>query len=174
MRRVIYSVAMSIDGFIADADGAVDWIPEESTLDWAAFLGRFDVALMGRGTYEAAVRMSGDPGRAAPGGLPAVVFSRTLRPEDHPGVTITRADPAAVVAGLRKSPGKDLWLMGGGALFRSFLEAKLVDVVEVAVAPVILGGGVPFLPDGSPAGRLALARQQAYPSGIVLLTYEVV
>lgn len=173
MRRVIYSVATSLDGFIADPAGGVDWIPDEPTLDWAGFLGRFDVALMGRRTYEVAVRMSGDPGSAAPGGLPAIVFSHTLRPEDRGGVTVTRDDPATVVARLRENPGKDLWLMGGGVLFRSFLEAKLVDVVEVAMAPVVLGDGVPFLPEGSPGVGLALTRRQTYSSGIVLLTYDV-
>jgi dihydrofolate reductase len=172
-RRVIYSVAASLDGYIADPAGDVGWIPEEPTIDWAGFVGRFDMALMGRRTYEVAVRMSGDPGQAAPGGLPAMVFSRTLRPDDHPDVTVTRDDPAAVVARLRETPGKDIWLMGGGDLFRSFLEAKLVDVVEVAIAPVILGGGMALLPEGSAGGRLALSRQQTYPSGIVLLTYEV-
>ncbi|MEJ2217612.1 MAG: dihydrofolate reductase family protein [Gemmatimonadota bacterium] len=173
LRRVIYSVAATLDGYIADPAGGVDWIPEEPTLDWAGFLDRFDTALMGRRTYEAAVRLSGDPGGATPGGLPTIVFSRTLGPQDHPGITVTADDPATVVARLREAPGKDLWLMGGGALFRSFLEAKLVDGVEVAVVPVVLGAGVPLLPDGAPTAHLALARQQTYPSGIVLLMYEI-
>ncbi len=168
MRRVIYSVAASLDGLIADMNGGVDWIPEEPAIDWAAFMSRFDTTLMGRLTYEVALRLGG-----VPGGLPAIVFSRTMRPEDHPDVTITSDDPAHVVARLRASPGKDLWLMGGGALFRSFLAAGLVNGVEVAIAPVVLGDGIPFLPEGSPGARLSLVKQQSFPSGIVLLTYDV-
>jgi len=167
-RRVIYSVAATLDGYIADPDGGIDWIPEEPTIDWAGFMARFDVALMGRRTYEAARRLGG-----VPGGLPAIVLSSTLRQEDCPDATVTRDDPAAVVDRLRGTPGKDIWLMGGGALFRSFLAAGLVDMVEVAVVPVLLGTGIPLLPEGTPAAQLALTVHRTYPSGIVLLTYEV-
>ena len=81
------------------------------------------------------------------------VFSRTLRQEDHPGVTVVD-DPEGLMAELRSKPGKDVWLWGGGSLFRSFAELGLVDTVEVGVVPVLLGEGVPLLPP--PAKRVAL------------------
>lgn len=167
-RRVIYSVAATLDGYIADPEGGVDWIPDEPTIDWATFMGRFDVTLMGRHTYEVALRLGG-----VPGDLPTIVFSGTLQPDEHRDVTITADDPATVVARLREEPGKDIWLMGGGALFASFLAAGVVDVVEVAIAPVVLGAGIPLLPEAGHSARLALTDQQIYPSGIVMLTYEV-
>jgi dihydrofolate reductase len=75
-----------------------------------------------------------------------VVFSRTLDPADYPAVSVVSADPAQSVRSLKARPGKDIWLFGGGELFRLLLEAGLVDTVEPAVVPVLLGGGVPMLP----------------------------
>ncbi len=77
------------------------------------------------------------------------------------------------MAALKAKPGRDIWLYGGGALFRSLLDAGLVDTVEVAVVPVLLGAGVPLLPPGD-AAKLVLADQKTLPaSGIVALAYSV-
>ena len=171
MREIIYSVAMSLDGFIAGPGGEFDWIPDEPDIDWDAFMARFDTALVGRHTYD--TTMDPQTGAALPG-MRVLVFSRTLRPEDHPQVTLVSDDVHRVVDDLRRAPGKDIWLMGGGVLFRSLLELDLVDVVEVAVVPILLGEGLPLLPPVSPRARLALTNSRVYPSGIVLLTYDVV
>jgi dihydrofolate reductase len=171
MRRIRYSVAMSLDGFIAGPQGEYDWIPNEPEIDWAAFMARFDTVLMGRRSYEAAL--------AAPGGstlpaMPTYVFSRTLRPEDHPDVTIVGTDLEPTIEKLRRRDGgKDIWLFGGGELFRSLLERGYVDVVEVGLVPVLLGRGVPFLPGLSTRAQLRLTDTRHYPTGILLLTYEI-
>jgi hypothetical protein len=82
-------------------------------------------------------------------------------------------DPGKVVAALKTRPGRDIWLYGGGALFRSLLDAGLVDTVEVAVIPVLLGDGIPLLPPGA-ATKLVLTDQKTLPgSGIVALSYTV-
>ena len=84
-------------------------------------------------------------------------------------------DPVAHVRQLKAKPGKDIWLFGGGALFRTLLAAGLVDTVEIAVCPILLGGGIPLLPAPAAQAKLSLTRQQVYPaSGIVLLEYAVV
>ena len=106
-------------------------------------------------------------------GLDVVVFSRTLPPARYPGVRIVSDHPGTVVAMLKEKPGRDIWLFGGGALFRSLLDAGLVDTVEVAVSPVLLGAGVPLLPPGA-ATKLILADQKILPaSGIMALSYSV-
>jgi dihydrofolate reductase len=77
------------------------------------------------------------------------------------------------VAALRAAPGRDIWLFGGGSLFRSLLEARQVDVVEVLFVPVLLGGGIPLLEKGSPLTRLALEQVERYPSGLLSTRYRV-
>jgi dihydrofolate reductase len=167
MRRLRYQVAASLDGFIAGPDGQYDWIVKDPDIDFGALMAQFDTYVMGRKTFEAAAGGPSMGGRV-------VVFSRTLRQEDHPNVTIVAGDPAPAVRSLKAEPGKDIWLFGGGALFRTLLDAGVVDTVEVAVVPVLLGGGVPLLPGPYGVHGLALAGHRVYPkSGIVLLEYEV-
>lgn len=170
MRRVVYSVAASLDGYIAGPGGEFDWIPIDPEMDWTAFMGRFDTVLMGRRTYEIAV---GQQGGFSEPGMSTYVFSRTLRSADHPHVTIVAEDAKGVIDELRGAPGKEIWLMGGGVLFRSLLEAGVVDCVEVGLVPILLGQGLPLLPPAPFRTRLVLAKTHTYPSGIVLLSYEV-
>jgi dihydrofolate reductase len=169
MRQVRYSVAASLDGYIADPDGGYDWIPEEPAIDFAAFLARIDTILMGRKTFEVARR---DGGLASLPPIPIFVFSRTLDPSEVSGATLVREDVEGFVRELKEGEGKDLWLFGGGVLFGHLLDAGLVDLVEVAIVPVILGGGLPLLPVPGRV-RLSLERTEAFPSGIVLNRYRV-
>ena len=170
MRRVRYNVAATLDGYIAGPGGEFDWIPEDPTVDFAALFAKVDTLLLGRRTYEVA-RTQGE----APWGptTRAYVFSRTLRAEDAPGVTLVADDPGATVAALRAQPGGEIWLFGGGELFATLLEARQVDSVEVTVVPVLLGRGVPLLAGGPERTTLALRHSHVYPSGMVALHYDV-
>lgn len=169
-RRLRYQVAASLDGFIAGPNGEYDWIVMDSAIDFKALHHEFDTALMGRNTYE---MMTAQGGTGAMPGLDVVVFSQTLPPSGFPGVRIVNHDPAETVTALKAKPGRDIWLFGGGALFRSLLDAGLVDTVEVAVMPVLLGNGIPLLPPGASA-KLVLTDQKTLPqSGIVVLAFSV-
>ena len=169
-RRLRYQVAASLDGFIAGPNGEFDWIVMDPSIDFAALFREFDTAVMGRKTYEVLTAQGG--GGAMPG-MDVIVFSRTLPATTRPGVRIVNDDPRGIVAALKAKPGRDIWLYGGGELFRSLLDAGLVDTVEVAVVPVLLGDGVPLLPPGNVA-KLVLADQKTLPaSGIVALAYAV-
>ncbi|NQT39891.1 MAG: dihydrofolate reductase [Planctomycetes bacterium] len=172
MRKVIYSVAASLDGYIAGPEGQFDWIPMDPEIDWAGFMSRFDTVLMGRHSYMVAA--SGEGGASLPD-MPCYVFSRTLAAEDHPNVTIVADDADRVIKDLREAPGKDIWLYGGGNLAGSLLEAGLVDIVEIALVPILLGRGLPMLPPIDCRTRLALTKTERYASsGIVLLSYDVI
>jgi dihydrofolate reductase len=142
--------AMSLDSFIAGPSGETDWIIMDPEIDLKAIYSQFDTMVMGRRTFEG---MKGAGGGGSMPGMQVFVFSRTDRPEDHPRVTIVD-NLEKLMAELRTKPRKDVWLFGGGSLFRSFAELALVDTVEVAVIPVLLGEGVPLPP--APAKRFAL------------------
>jgi dihydrofolate reductase len=170
MRRVRYSVAMSLDGYIAGPQGESDWIVMDPGLDFNALFEAFDTVLLGRITYETTRQAGG--GEAMPG-MQSYVFSRTLRPEDCPGVILSD-DPKGIISNLKSKEGKDIWLFGGGSLFRSFLELGLVDSVEVAIMPVLLGGGVSLLPPPANLAKLKLTNHQVYEkTGTVILEYAV-
>ncbi len=171
MRKVRYCVATSLDGYIAGPKGEADWIVVDPDYDFAELYGEFDTYLIGRKTFES----TGGQDQGSMPGARTFVFSRTLRQADYRNVTIVGDDWKEVVQALREETGrKDIWLFGGGSLFRSLAEAGLVDTVEVAVIPVILGGGVPLIAEPAPRIRLELEAQDIYKeTGTVGLVYSV-
>jgi dihydrofolate reductase len=174
MRQIRYGVAMSLDGYIADADGGFDWIVMDPDIDFVAMMARYDTLLMGRRTYEVTQAMGGGGGDPM-AGVRTIVVSRTLQQRDHPDVTVVSENWEDTVRELREKPGKDIWLFGGGVLFAAMLDAGLVDGLDVGVIPVLLGGGIPFLKPPAKRAKLELRSHKLYPkSGIVTLEYDVV
>ena len=171
MRLVRFGGAMSLDGYIAGPNGEYDWIVMDPDIDFAAMTRDFDTYLIGRKTYEAMARMGG-AGESAPG-IQNIVFSRTMKAADYPNL-IVESDAERVVTELRAKPGKDIALFGGGDLFRSLLAAGLVDRIEVAVIPVLLGAGIPLLPAPAPRAKLKLRHQRVYEkTGTLGLEYDI-
>lgn len=171
-RRVRYQVAASLDGYVAAPDGKADWIPMDPDIDFGALFAQFDTLLMGRRTFETTTGGGQSGGGAF--GMKTVVVSRTLKAADHPGVTVIGDGLPEAVAALKAQPGKDIWLFGGGELFRSLASLGLVDRVEVALVPILLGGGTPLVPPPLAQTRLTLDGHRLYEkSGIMLLEYAV-
>jgi len=148
MRRLRYGVATSLDGFIAGPNGEYDWIIRDPAIDFVAMFAQYDTLLMGRKTYEVASSAEHLPPTP---GQRWIVVSTTMKPEDHPGITI----------------------LSSGVLFRSLLDAGLVDTVEVELIPVMIGSGTPLLPEGR-RRPLHLTESKTLPSGILMLKYSIV
>ncbi|HVY92457.1 MAG TPA: dihydrofolate reductase family protein [Bryobacteraceae bacterium] len=167
MRRIRYSVVASLDGFIAGPNGEHDWIRPDPDFDFGALFKQFDTILAGRGTFEPMAAA----GRTSMPGMKTIVISKTLRQEDYPDVTIIPGiEP---LSNLKSAPGKDIWLFGGGSLFRSLATAGLVDTVELSIQPVLLGVGIPLAPHLPARIHLSLASHSVRPSGVVSLEYAI-
>jgi dihydrofolate reductase len=171
MRKLRYNVAMSLDGFIADPNGGYDWIIMDDSIDFEELFREFDTFVMGRKTFDVSMQTEFSPMLAD---KEVIVFSRTTKTGPHPGVRFVDADPVGVVRELKWKDGKDIWLFGGGVMFRTLVDAGLVDTVEVAVMPVLLSEGVPVLPPGRRITGMKLESCDTLPkSGIVMLRYAL-
>ncbi|HET8783226.1 MAG TPA: dihydrofolate reductase family protein [Pyrinomonadaceae bacterium] len=175
MRKVTYGGANSLDNFIARKDDAVDWLmfTKEVGEIMAEYWKTIDTVVMGRRTYEVAMKSGGGRGGAYPG-VTTYVFSRTLKPSEAPeGVNIVSEDAADFVRKLKKEKGKDICLMGGGVLARSLFEADLIDEIGINVHPVLLGSGIPLFHEMTKQINLKLIKCQELKNGCVVLTYRV-
>ena len=165
--------ATSLDNFLARADHAVDWIlwGKEAAAVMTDYWKTIDTILMGRKTYEVAVRR-GQGGGGYPG-MKTYVFSRTLPEGTDGGVTITRTDAADFVRDLKRQDGKDICLMGGGELAQPLFEAGLIDEIGFNIHPVLLGSGVPLFHPMNCQIDLELRECKAFKNGCVYVTYRV-
>jgi dihydrofolate reductase len=171
MPKLRYSVATSLDGYIAGPNGEFDWITIDPDIDFAAMYAAFGGILMGRRSFEVFTATGGAVG----GPIPTYVYSRSVPVGTREGVTFVN-DAVPHVRTLKAGPGeKPLWLWGGGDFFRSMAAAGLVDGVDVAVIPIVLGGGVPLVATPGPRLSLRLKAQRLYPkTGTLSLEYDVV
>lgn len=172
-----YGVAMSLDGFIAPPDESTSWIDDDPSIDFDALYASFDVFVMGRKTYEI---ITSDPNAKPLKGRPkesVVVISRTLNPSEHPNITIMSQGYIDHIRDLKKRDGR-MWIMGGGCLATECLEAELLDAVDAAVIPVLLGSGFKLISEGPRPGgniyRLVLRSLEKLDSGILMTQYDIV
>jgi dihydrofolate reductase len=162
-------IALSVDGFIAHADGTFDFlsIVEEPGQDYgfADFFGTVDVLVIGRNTYETALGFPEWPYA----GKRCIVITHREAPSQH-GEQFFAGEPAALVEQLALAGAQRLYV-DGGAVIRQFLAANLIDDMTLSVIPTLLGQGISLFGAEVPEQRLVLEGSQAYPSGLVQLRY---
>ena len=171
MRSVVFGGANSLDNYFARKDDAVDWLiwSEEASEFMSTYWKRFDTVIMGRKTYEAALRIGGSVSYP---GTRTIVFSRTLRVKPDK-VEIVSEDVSEFVRKLKKEDGKDICVMGGGLLAKSLFESDLIDEIGFNIHPVLLGSGIPVFHEMSRQLDLELIDCRQWKTGCVLVTYRV-
>ena len=173
MRKVVFSVANSLDNYIARKDGAVDWLSlgEEVASMMAEFWKSIDAVVIGRKSYEPLLR-SGTPFPTF-AGVKNYVLSQTLKETMDKNVELISEDAAEFLRRLKNEEGKDIFVMGGGVLAKELFQANLIDEVALNIQPVLLGAGIPLFHEMSHQIDLELIHCKTYKNGCVSITYRV-
>lgn len=168
MRKVKLFIATSLDGHIARADGRIDWLFHDADYGYAAFYDSIDAVVMGRRTYDDVLGLGPYPYADKAG----YVFSHSRPASAAEHVEFVSGPPGELVARLRETAGKDIWLVGGAGLAASFLDDDLVDEFILSVHPIVLGSGIPLFPRQGREVALTLRGATSFESGLVQLRYE--
>lgn len=178
-RKIIVYIATSADGYIARPDGDVEWLsrrPRTEDYGMRAFYSTIDTILWGRKTYDWVLdyyRKKGKKSGMFDTKLANYVFSRNPLKRKTPGVTLVSVPVKAFAQRLRVTPGKHIWMMGGGGLIASFLDAGEIDEFDIHVIPTLIGEGIPLIAPRHRNVPLRLRSAKKYPDGVVRLRYEV-
>jgi dihydrofolate reductase len=178
-RRIVAYIATSADGYIARPDGDVEWLNRRPhTMDYGMrqFYATIDTILWGRKTYDWLLRYQARQGKTE--GLfdtkvANYVFSRNPPSQPPDGVAFVSEPVKAFAQRLRATPGRRIWMMGGGELIASFLDAGEIDEFDIHVIPVFIGEGIPLVAPRHRDVELRLRSSRKYPDGVVRLRYEV-
>ena len=174
MRKVTFGGAPSLDGYFARKDDAVDWLmwSKEAGAIMQAYWKTIDTIVMGRKTYEAALKMSGGKEKLY-SGMQTYVFSRTLKSRKQGPFEIVSSDAVKFLRRLKKADGRDICVMGGGNLARSLFEADLIDEVGFNIHPILLGSGIPLFLEMKRQVNLELLECKPFRNGCVYVSYRV-
>jgi dihydrofolate reductase len=175
-RQLKYYVACTVDGYICKEDGSFDCFMRGGlgtgghVTDYLASFQTFDIVLMGRKTYEVGLKV----GVTNPyPGMKSYVFSRTMKSSPDERVTLVTENAIDVVRGLKREPGKDIYLCGGGEFAAALLAEGLIDEILLKLNPFLLGSGIGLFSQTIPITDLELLGSKAYENGVLLLHYRV-
>jgi dihydrofolate reductase len=168
-RKVVLGLGISLDGYIARPDGAVDFLFMPKDYSMGSFFATIDTMLMGRKTYDVALKMGGGGFRDSK--IKNYVFSHSQPPGERGGVTFVNESPKSFLTKLRERPGENIWLMGGGELARDFLKDDLVNELYIGIVPVLIGEGIPLFPSGFPQREFTLLENKTFSKGMIALKY---
>ena len=173
-RKIIVHIATSADGYIARPDGDLDWLTNRPApkgfYGIPAFTRTIDTTLFGRKTFDESLRL----GATFDGKTRTFVFSRRPPPASLPrGVEFVSEPVDRFVERLREEKGKNIWMMGGGDLIASFLDANAIDEFIISIMPVFIGEGIPLIAPRHREQKLRLRSVKPFPDGVVQVHYDV-
>lgn len=169
MRKVILNVAVSLDGFIEDANGAYDWCFIDQDYGLTEFVAQTDALFVGRKSYEL---IAGKEDEYFPDVRKIYVFSDSMRVAAHPKIELIRSNEFDTkVQSIMEDEGNNIWLYGGASLVKAFLAKRWITEMHLSVHPVILGSGKPLFEDLKNRVELILQDTITYSSGLVQLIY---
>lgn len=158
--KLILYIAASLDGYIADQNGGIDFLNETAgpapDLGYEAFYASVQGIIFGGNTYRQ-VKNELSPDVWPYAGTPCYVYSRRQNPED-PNVRFTQLPPKQLLETIWDEHPGNIWLMGGGEIIRSFMQENLIDEYYIYIQPTILGDGIPLFPASFPKADLSLQR----------------
>ena len=173
MRKVILYIASSLDGYIARANGDVDWLDEFNgtgeDYGYYEFFESINVSLMGNTTYKQTLSFGEFPYKEKEN----YVFTHQKELLDAEYVTYINKDIISFVKNLKNQRGKDIWLIGGTKINEFFLNNMLVDTIILSIMPVTLGSGIPLFSKEVKPSKFKLVKQESYTNGVVQLHYFV-
>lgn len=176
-RKLTYYIAVTVDHYIAHADGRVDGFLTEGQHipDYITSLRDYDTVIMGKHTYEWGYAYGVIPGEPAPlyGHMMQYVMSKSMPAYHHPRLQVIRQNPAEFVHGLKQESGGQIYLCGGGALAGYLLDHRLIDDLILKVNPVLFGAGIPLFGESKCQVDLNFYNSKVYPTGAMIIHYGI-
>lgn len=174
MRKVILYIAMSLDGKIARAHGEINWLeqipnPEGDDYGYHKFLDRVDTTIMGNSTYR---QICTFPIPFPYSGKKNYVLTKNKEQSGDENATFLSSDILDTIKALRKTEGKDIWLIGGAEINTLLHNADLIDEYMISVMPIVLGDGISLFSGNPNLQSMSLMHSKVYSSGVVLMHYE--
>ena len=174
MRKVVLFIAMSLDGYIADKNGGVEWLhgqgdDSESIDTYSEFIKNIDTVLMGWNTYHQ-ITTELSPNEWVYDGLTTYVFTHH-QVKSAKDIIMTDKDPVNLVKELKEKTGKDIWICGGANLIHQLMTKKLIDEYQISIIPTLLGKGIELFGELDKEQKLKLIKTQNY-NGIVEKIYK--
>jgi len=165
MRKLKLYIATSLDGYIAGPKGELDWLPTGGDLDYGytQFYESVDTTLMGNSTYPVTLTVPEFPYPDKTN----YVFTRSIPPPDTSYVQFISGDIASFVLSLKKKPGKDIWLVGGGQVNTVMLNEDLIDSMILTIFPLVLGEGIPLFAPGARRSSFITVGCETYETGVI-------
>ena len=175
MRKIVYYIAVSVDGYIEGPDRSLEKFQhEQSVVDfYINDLKNYETTIMGRKTYENGYKYGLRPGQAAYPDMQHYIFSNTLN-FDNPDQNVCVIKPdLKYIHELKKDKGTDIYLCGGGLFAGWLFDNDLIDVLKIKLNPILLGGGTRLFGPSSKSIFLDLEESHDFDNGFKILTYNI-